>query len=191
MPGEHVSERWAKWRDDVSLEEYHERWTRREAEGQSTHGEADLIVHYGPASVLDAGCGMGRVAIELARRGLDVAGADLDADLLEYARRDAPHVEWHHADLAAIDLGRTFELVAMPGNVMLFCDPTARGPIVAALTRHLEPGDFSSPGSGSIRRPGDSPSTSTTTTARQRASCCTRGSRRGSATSSPRCTPTR
>ena len=140
MPGEHVSERWAKWRNDVSLEEYHERWTRREAEGQSTHGEADLIVHYGPASVLDAGCGMGRVAIELARRGLDVAGADLDADLLEYARRDAPHVEWHHADLAAIDLGRTFELVAMPGNVMLFCDPTARGPIVAALTRHLEPG---------------------------------------------------
>lgn len=140
MPGEHVSERWAKWRDDVSLDEYHERWTRREAEGQSTHGEADLITHYGVASVLDAGCGMGRVAIELARRGLDVVGADLDADLLEFARRDAPHIPWHHADLASIDLRRSFELVAMPGNVMLFCHAAARGPIVGALAAHLVPG---------------------------------------------------
>ena len=140
MPGEHVSERWAQWRDDVSLEEYHQRWSRRAAEGHDTHGEADLIAHYRPTSVLDAGCGMGRVAIELARRGLDVVGADLDADLLEYARRDAPHVPWHHVDLAVIDLGRSFSLVAMPGNVMLFCEPSSRGPIIGALTQHLEPG---------------------------------------------------
>jgi len=140
MPGEHVSERWAQWRDDVSLEEYHERWALREAAGQSTHGEADLVAHYRPTSVLDAGCGMGRVAIELSRRGVEVVGVDLDADLLVYARSDAPEIEWHHADLAGLDLGRTFDLVAMPGNVMLFCEPAARGPIIAALTRHLAPG---------------------------------------------------
>lgn len=137
MPGEHVSPRWAQWRDDVSLEEYHERWARRAADGQSTHGEADLIEHYAPRTVLDAGCGMGRVAIELARRGLDVVGVDLDDDLLAYARADAPEVEWRHADLAVLDLARTFDVVAMPGNVMLFCAPESRGPIVAALTRHL------------------------------------------------------
>ena len=28
----------------------------------------------------------------------------------------------------------------MPGNVMLFCEPGSRGPIVAALTGHLRPG---------------------------------------------------
>ena len=53
-----------------------------------------------PASVLDAGCGMGRVAMELDRRGIEVEGADLDDDLLAFARVDAPHIKWHLADLA-------------------------------------------------------------------------------------------
>ena len=36
-----------------------------EADGTAAHGEADFIAAYAPSSVLDAGCGMGRVAIEL------------------------------------------------------------------------------------------------------------------------------
>ena len=125
MTGEHVSARWAHWREQVDLAEYHARWAKLEAAGHSTHGEADLIERYvrqggRPPSVLDAGCGMGRVAIELHHRGIEVEGADLDADLLAYAQADAPHVVWHLADLAEMALGRTYGVVAMPGNVMLF-----------------------------------------------------------------------
>jgi len=58
-----VSERWTRWRETVDLHEYHQRWVRKEAAGQSAHGEADFIESYRPPSVLDAGCGMGRVAI--------------------------------------------------------------------------------------------------------------------------------
>ena len=108
-----------------------------EASGQASHGEADLIAGYRPGSVLDAGCGMGRVAIELANRGVDVVGVDLDEDLLAYARRDAPHIEWHLADLATLHLDRTFDVVAMPGNVMIFCRVEDRTPIVARLAAHL------------------------------------------------------
>lgn len=145
MAGEHVSDRWARWRASVDLGEYHGRWAALEAAGQAAHGEADLIEHLAVGlgrrvRVLDAGCGMGRVAIELAARGLEVEGVDLDADLLEYARRDAPHVEWHHGDLATLDLPSTFGIVAMPGNVMLFCKVADRCAIVAALAAHLEPG---------------------------------------------------
>lgn len=139
-PGGHVSDRWAQWRRDVPLDAYHERFEQMEAEGRSSHGEADFIDGFRPSSILDAGCGMGRVAIELHRRGYDVEGVDLDADLLEYARRDAAHVAWHHADLAGLALERRFALVAMPGNVMLFCRVEDRCRIVAALTSHLEPG---------------------------------------------------
>lgn len=139
-PGEHVSDRWAQWRRDIPLEEYHARFERMDAEGRSTHGEADFIDGLRPASILDAGCGMGRVAIELHQRGYDVEGVDLDADLLEYARRAAPHLPWHHADLAGLSLERRFALVAMPGNVMLFCRVEDRCPIVACLAAHLEPG---------------------------------------------------
>ena len=60
---------WATWRRRVDLGEYDERWARMAAAGENPHGEADLVSRYRPTSVLDAGCGTGRVAIELARRG--------------------------------------------------------------------------------------------------------------------------
>ena len=133
MTEDPVSPRWSQWRAATNLEEYHTRWERMAA----GHGEADLIETYRPERVLDAGCGMGRVAIELDRRGIAVEGADLDADLLAYARVDAPHIVWHHADLTDMQLGHTFDLIAMPGNVMIFCRIDHRAPIVATLAGHL------------------------------------------------------
>ena len=137
--GEHISERWAQWRRDIDLREFHTRWTTLEAKGAAPHGEVDFIQRYQPTTVLDAGCGMGRVAIELAKRGVDVDGVDLDDDLLAYARFDAPDLTWLHADLATVAMPRRYELVAMPGNVMIFCRPSDRAPIVANLARHLLP----------------------------------------------------
>jgi 2-polyprenyl-3-methyl-5-hydroxy-6-metoxy-1,4-benzoquinol methylase len=139
-PGAHVSPQWARWRAEVDLDEYDARWDRLALLGQATHGEADFVASLDPAAVLDAGCGMGRVAIELARRGIDVVGVDLDADLLAYARRRAPELAWVHADLATLALGREFDVVAMPGNVMLFCRTADRPAIVARCAAHLAPG---------------------------------------------------
>src|SRR5262245_37948055 len=90
QPGAEVSERWAAWRREVDLVEYDARWERLAAAGGAVHGEADLIASLRPDAVLDAGCGTGRVAIELARRGIEVVGVDLDADMIEAARRKAP-----------------------------------------------------------------------------------------------------
>jgi SAM-dependent methyltransferase len=151
-PGRHISDRWAAWRREIDLAEYHTRWVRMEADGSAAHGEADLIASYGPATVLDAGCGMGRVAIELARRGIDVDGVDLDDDLLAFARVDAPHLRWFHGDLATMRLPRRYALVAMPGNVMLFCDHGVRAAIVANLADHLLPGGLLMAGFGLERR---------------------------------------
>lgn len=139
-PGAHVSDRWAAWRAEVSLDEYENRWQALKAQGHATHGEADLVAHYQPRTVLDAGCGTGRVAIELAERGIDVDGVDLDDDLLAVARRHAPHLRWHHDDLASLDLGRRFDVVVMAGNVLLFCRPEVRDDIVTNLAHHLNDG---------------------------------------------------
>lgn len=135
-----VSAAWDEWRSRVNLDDYHIRWRQMEERGESAHGEADFIASLGPASVLDAGCGMGRVAMELHRRGIEVEGADLDDDLLAYARTDAPQITWHLADLASASFGRSYEVVAMPGNVMLFCRPDDRASIVANLAAHLTDG---------------------------------------------------
>ena len=135
--GHVVSRQWSLWRSETDLQEYFTRWQRLEETGQSSHGEADFITSLHPASVLDAGCGMGRVAIELARRGVDVVGVDLDDDLLEFARLSQPSIRWVHADLATLTLDRRFDVVAMPGNVMIFCRPSDRGAIIANLAGHL------------------------------------------------------
>lgn len=70
-----------------------------------------LLAEAPERSVLDAGCGMGRVGIELARRGVDVVGVDLDDELLASARAEAPDIPRFTADLAAMRLPRRFGLV--------------------------------------------------------------------------------
>ena len=133
-----VSRRWSQWRAVTDLEEYYSRWNRLQAAGEYPHGEADFIQALSPRSVLDAGCGMGRVAIELARRGIDVVGVDLDDDLLAFARRSQPSICWVHADLTTMRLDRQFSVVAMAGNVMNFCRPADRRSIISNAAAHLE-----------------------------------------------------
>ncbi len=118
---------------------YDQRWAEMATRGENVHGEADFVESLQPRSVLDAGCGTGRVAIELARRGVDVVGVDLDPAMLEQARAKAPEVAWVHGDLAEVDLGRRFDVVVLAGNVMIFLAPGTESAVVANMARHLAP----------------------------------------------------
>jgi SAM-dependent methyltransferase len=106
------------------------------------HGEAALVDSFGPGSVLDAGCGTGRVAIELSRRGHDVLGVDADPRMLEEARRKAPALRWHEGDLADPNLAvdRLFDIVVMAGNVLIFVAPDTEGQVLSNMARRLMPG---------------------------------------------------
>jgi SAM-dependent methyltransferase len=90
--------------------------------------------------VLDAGCGTGRVGRELARRGLEVVGIDLDEVMLATARAKAPRVDWRLGDLASVKLGRQFDAIVMAGNVMIFLTPGSEGAVVSNMAAHLRPG---------------------------------------------------
>jgi len=96
-------------------------------------------------SVLDAGCGTGRVAIELARRGVHVVGLDADPGMLAAARAKAPGLEWVLADLSEFELpagdgSRRFDCAVMAGNVMIFVVPGTEGAVLERLATHLCPG---------------------------------------------------
>jgi SAM-dependent methyltransferase len=89
--------------------------------------------------VLDAGCGTGRVAIELAERGFDVVGVDIDPSMLARAREKRPDLTWVGDDLVRVDLGRVFDVVVLAGNVMIFLAPGSEAAVVANLAGHVGP----------------------------------------------------
>ncbi len=123
-------------------EEYQQRFDALASQGEDVHGEANFVMGLGPRSVLDAGCGTGRVAIELARHGVAVFGVDADATMIATARRRAPELEWIEADVARLDLARVFDVVVMAGNVPLFTPPGTQAALVAGCARHVAPGGF-------------------------------------------------
>lgn len=137
-----MSSRWSGT-DAPRGDEYDARWARLAETGQSIHGEADLVdallQEHGGRRVLDAGCGTGRVAIELAARGYDVVGIDLDPGMLAPARAKAPEIPWFEADLARLDAvagldgDAGFDLVVMAGNVMIFVAPGTEGTVLHEL----------------------------------------------------------
>jgi SAM-dependent methyltransferase len=121
---------------------YDQRFEDLAASGHDVHGEASLVDAYGPGSVLDGGCGTGRVAIELDRRGHDVVGVDADPAMLAVARQKAPHLTWLEGDLAdaALPLVGTFDVVVMAGNVLIFVAPGTEEAVIGQMAARLTPG---------------------------------------------------
>ena len=126
-------------------QEYAERFAALARSGRDVHGEADFVhALLEPGSrVVDAGCGTGRVGIELARRGHRVAGVDLDPSMLAVARSTAPELTWVGADLLDVDVDEVngpADCVVMAGNVMVYLTPGTEPDVVGHLAGWLAPG---------------------------------------------------
>jgi SAM-dependent methyltransferase len=95
----------------------------------------DDLVALNPATVLDVGCGTGRVAAALTQRGLDVLGVELDERMADIARGHGVPVE-----IAAFetwdDTGRTYDLITC-GDAWHWIEPTQG---LAKAARLLRPG---------------------------------------------------
>ncbi len=86
-----------------------------------TIGEVDFIEseinHDRTTRILDLGCGTGRHAIELARRGYTVVGVDLSESMLNKARSKAQAagvvVEFRQADARHLQFNGEFGLAIM------------------------------------------------------------------------------
>ena len=158
VPGSEVSERWVEWRRTVDLVKYDQRWESMAARGENVHGEADAVTRLIERHVvdrvggdeprvfhvLDAGCGTGRLAVELERRGHIVTAIDLDPDMVERARAKSSAIRWLVGDLAklddVIDADDGYDVIVMAGNILNFCAPGSQTAIVHNLVRHLAAG---------------------------------------------------
>jgi magnesium-protoporphyrin O-methyltransferase len=94
------------------------------------------------ARVLDAGCGTGQLALELARRGAHVIAVDLSPTLVQLARERMPAdlgpgaVEFHAGDMLHPGLGRFDHVVAMDSLIHYHADDAVSA--VAALAGRTE-----------------------------------------------------
>ncbi len=100
----------------------------------------------GASSILEIGCGYGRLLVALADLDARLVGVDIDAGMLAAAREelDAKNfgkVRLVHADMRSLDLGERFERILVPYNA-LFALRTDEDVVAAlvALRHHLSVG---------------------------------------------------
>jgi SAM-dependent methyltransferase len=133
--------------------QYQDEWTARFYDVQVT-GMGDIplwesLAEEAGGPSLELACGTGRVLLELARRGQEVAGLDVSPHMLEVAReqlRREPaevqaRVRLHQARMTCFDLDARFRLIYIPARS--FQALLTRGEQRCCLTacrRHLLPG---------------------------------------------------
>ena len=104
-----------------------------------------------PGTVLELGCGTGRHALEMARRGVRVTGVDVSETMLKMGRESlaaadpadfpAPLPELRQGDARAARLGKTFDAVVSLFHVMSYQNTEDDALAVMETARaHLKPG---------------------------------------------------
>jgi SAM-dependent methyltransferase len=98
-------------------------------------GEGELVSKAlpPPASVLELGCGTGRITRQLVARGYAVTAVDESADMLAHVRE----AETVCARIEGLDLRRRFDLVLLASN-LLSTEPEQRQAFLETSLRHSD-----------------------------------------------------
>lgn len=142
--------RWETERTAEDWEAYKARFAKLFETGADVEGEArflDAMLERGSA-VMDAGCGTGRIAAALHRMGHRAVGVDKDAGLVEVAVGRYPGVPYVVADLydvqsdklSAAGAPTQYDVIALPGNVLVYVAPGTERQVLSNLAGLLLPG---------------------------------------------------
>jgi SAM-dependent methyltransferase len=100
-------------------------------------GEPELIHSAIPAgaSILELGCGAGRITHELIRLGHAVTAVDESAEMLAHVRG----AEVVRAPIETLELGRSFDCVVLASHFVNELDPKLRRRLLDVCARHVAP----------------------------------------------------
>ncbi len=99
-------------------------------------GEIELLRPWLPpgTSVLELGCGTGRLTHRLVEFGCRVTGVDNSADMLRHVSDTVHRVQ---ADIETLQLHQRFDVVLLPSGMINHADGAVRRAFVAAAARHV------------------------------------------------------
>lgn len=142
-----------RWEETITgqhWDDYVARFDRFAARGDDLEGEARFIDALAPrrARILDGGAGTGRVAAALTRMGHRAIGVDRDGGLLDHARASHPGVPYLTSDLLELDaevladegFAEPFDIVALPGNVLVYVAAGTEREVLGTAYALLMPG---------------------------------------------------
>ncbi len=90
-----------------------------------------------PHTILEPGCGSGRMFLPLIERGIDVTGFDISEQMVELARRRVGNrASVCVADMTDFDLGQTFDAAISPINTLLHLTPEELDRHLVCTARH-------------------------------------------------------
>jgi SAM-dependent methyltransferase len=93
-------------------------------------------------SVLELGCGAGRITIPLAKHGIDIVGLDIVPGMIARAKSKAGDlpIQWVQADMRDFHLGQQFSLICAPGFVFEhLLERADQEAMLACVHEHLAP----------------------------------------------------
>ncbi len=95
--------------------------------------------------VLELGCGTGRIALALARAGLEVTGLEISPGMLSLARAKARRaglpIRWVLGDMRRLALGREFKAILLPFNgIQHLREDRSLKALLRGVWSHLAPG---------------------------------------------------
>ncbi|ALV04973.1 class I SAM-dependent methyltransferase [Roseateles depolymerans] len=101
-------------------------------------GEIELLKPWLPpgTTVLELGCGTGRLTHRLLEFGCRVTGVDNSADMLRHVSDAVQRVQ---ADIETLQLDQRFDVVLLPSGMINHADSAVRRAFVAAAARHVAP----------------------------------------------------
>ena len=100
--------------------------------------ELEILAEHLPprCSVLDLGCGTGRLTRRLLDKGHSVTAVDNSPDMLRHVPRAATRV---CCDIEELMLDRTFDVVLLPSNLINVSDEALRRAQLLVCRRHVAP----------------------------------------------------
>ncbi|QGZ48414.1 methyltransferase domain-containing protein [Streptomyces sp. QHH-9511] len=101
--------------------------------------EPDVIEAAVPtgATLLELGCGAGRVTGPLVERGFAVTAVDESAEMLHALRESVPDVEAVRSPIESLDLGRRFDVVMLASYLVHTAEHRTRQALLETCRRHV------------------------------------------------------